>query len=65
MIEGCLIIVYMDDILIFTPTEEELNEWTCRVLQILKDNNLYLKLEKCEFRKQCLEYLDTSSPLTK
>jgi hypothetical protein len=26
MIEGCLIIVYMDDILIFTPTEEELNE---------------------------------------
>jgi hypothetical protein len=47
----------MDDILIFAPTEKELNEQTCKVLQILKDNDLYLKPEKCEFRKQCLEYL--------
>jgi len=27
------------------------------VLQILKDNDLFLKPEKCEFETQCLEYL--------
>src|SRR5262249_13374288 len=57
MIDNNLIIVYMDDILIFTPTLEELDEQTQRVLEILCKNDLYLKPEKCEFAQQQIEYL--------
>src|SRR5882672_8635010 len=35
-----LIIIYMDDILIFAKTKEEHDEILCQVLQILQDNNL-------------------------
>jgi hypothetical protein len=42
------VIVYIDDILIFAETEEELERYTNEVLQILEENNLYLKPEKCE-----------------
>jgi transposase InsO family protein len=51
------IIIYMDDILIFAKTQEELDRLTLEALQILENNDLYLKLEKCEFDKQRLEYL--------
>ena len=37
------IIVYMDNILIFAKTCEELEEITKEVLQTLEDNDLYLK----------------------
>jgi len=50
-------IVYMDDILIFAETEEELEKYTNEVLQILQDNDLYLKPEKCEFNKTSMKYL--------
>ena len=46
------VLVYMDDILIHARTKEELNCLTEKVLKILKDNDLYLKPEKCEFKKQ-------------
>ena len=39
--------VYMDDILIFTKDIELHREIVSKVLQILKDNELYLKPEKC------------------
>jgi len=51
------VIVYMDDILIFAETEEELEKYTNKVLQILQDNDLYLKPEKCEFNKTSMKYL--------
>jgi hypothetical protein len=51
------VIVYMDDILIFANTKKELANYTRRVLQILKDNDLYLKLEKCEFAQEKIAYL--------
>jgi hypothetical protein len=51
------IIIYMDDILIFARTQEEMDRLTLEALQILEDNDLYLKLEKCEFDKTRLEYL--------
>jgi Reverse transcriptase (RNA-dependent DNA polymerase) len=41
-------VVYMDEILIFTKTREEHQKAVERVLQILKDNHLYLKPENCE-----------------
>ncbi len=51
------VIVYMDDILIFAETEEELKRYTKEVLQILEENDLYLKPEKCEFNKTSIKYL--------
>jgi hypothetical protein len=57
LIHRGVVIVYMDDILVFTHTLEEHQEVICEVLQILKDNKLYLKPEKCEFEKREIEYL--------
>jgi hypothetical protein len=51
------VIIYMDDILIHAKTKEQLERLTKQVLKILQQNELYLKTEKCEFKKQCLEYL--------
>jgi len=52
-----IIVVYLDDILIFTKTEEEHVQAVRQVLQVLKKNKLFLCLEKCEFYKQWIEYL--------
>jgi hypothetical protein len=49
--------VYMDDILIAADKLEVLHQQTLRVLQVLQDNDLYLKPEKCEFEKQEVDYL--------
>src|SRR5882757_5920174 len=57
LIENGGVIVYMDDILIHATTIEELDKLTKKVLKILQDNQLYLKMEKCEFQKERLEYL--------
>ena len=51
------VIVYMDNILIFSKTKEQLEEMTKRVLQKLCENDLYLKPGKCEFCKTRIEYL--------
>ena len=51
------IIVYMDDILIFSRTKEHLEQITKEVLQKLQENDLYLKPGKCEFCKAKIEYL--------
>jgi len=52
-----IVVVYLDDILIFTKTKEEHERAVRRVLQVLKENKLFLHLEKCEFCKQRIEYL--------
>jgi hypothetical protein len=52
-----VVAVYMDDILIYTPTLVEHRKIVREVLQRLQDHNLYLKPEKCEFEKQEIEYL--------
>src|ERR1700761_2377603 len=57
LIDEGVVLVYMDDILIYTETLEEHRKVVKRVLQILKDNKLYLKAEKCEFEQQKVEYL--------
>jgi len=51
------VIIYMDDILIFTDDLTTHRLITCQVLQILLDNNLSLKLEKCAFEVEEVEYL--------
>jgi hypothetical protein len=52
-----VVAVYMDDILIYTPTIIEHRKIVREVLQRLQDHDLYLKPEKCEFEKQEIEYL--------
>ena len=48
-----IVIIYMDNILIPADTFEELKKIMKIVLQRLKDNDLYLKPEKCEFARLC------------
>jgi len=52
-----IVIVYLDDILIFTKTEEEHEQAVQRVLEILMEHKLFLRLEKCEFHQKQIEYL--------
>ena len=51
------VVIYMDNIMIFTKTLEEHQEITQPVLQILRDNKLYLKHTKCDFEQLEMEYL--------
>jgi hypothetical protein len=43
------VVVFIDDILIFSKNEEEHDEHLHLVLQKLRENQLYAKLSKCEF----------------
>ena len=44
------VIVYIDDILIFTKTEQGHDEIIMEVLHRLKENDLFVKSEKCFFK---------------
>jgi len=52
-----IVVVYLDDILIFTKTEEEYERAVWRVLEILIEHKLFLCPEKCEFHWKQIEYL--------
>ena len=56
-IDKGIVVVYLDDILIFTKTREEHKEITKQVLQKLRENKLFLKPEKCSFEEEEIEYL--------
>jgi hypothetical protein len=43
------VVVFIDNILIFSKNEEEHDKHLCLVFQKLRDNQLYAKLNKCEF----------------
>jgi ribonuclease HI len=43
------VVVFIDDILIFSKNEEEHDEHLCLVLQKLRENQLYANLNKCKF----------------
>lgn len=49
--------IYLDDILIYTNDLTEHRAIVTEVLQRLKDNDLFLKPEKCEFEQSRTEYL--------
>lgn len=51
------VIVYLDDILIFSKTWEEHLKHVKQTLDVLKREKLYVKLSKCEFGKTSLSYL--------
>jgi len=52
-----IIVVYLDDILIFTETEEEHEQAVQRVLEVLAEHKLFLCPEKYEFHRKRIEYL--------
>src|SRR5262249_4756013 len=43
------VVVFIDDILVYSRSQEEHEKHLAVVLQILRDNQLYAKLSKCEF----------------
>lgn len=53
--EGCL--NYMDDIIIYGDTKEQLNERATKVLRVLKEYNVILNDDKCIFGVTELEFL--------
>ena len=52
-----IVVVYMDNILIYIKDMEEYNKVIEEVLMILKDNSLFLKPEKCVWRMNKVEYI--------
>ncbi|MBW0475385.1 hypothetical protein O181_015100 [Austropuccinia psidii MF-1] len=51
------VIVYLDDIMVFSSSEEEHFKHVASVLQILRENNLCSKASKCVFHASSVEYL--------
>ena len=51
------VIVFIDDILIYSETEEQHHLDVCRVFDLLRQHKLYVKLSKCEFFKHEVEFL--------
>lgn len=51
------VMVYLDDILIFTQDVKENRRITREVLRRLRENDLFAKPEKCFFEKDRIEYL--------
>jgi hypothetical protein len=51
------VIVFLDDILIYSKTLEEHKKHIEQVLELLRQNKLYAKKSKCEFFKRSIEFL--------
>ena len=51
------VLVFFDDILVFSKTREEHEEHLRIVLRLLREKNLFAKCSKCEFYKERVEYL--------
>ncbi|KAI2668774.1 Transposon Tf2-9 polyprotein [Labeo rohita] len=51
------VIVYIDDILIYSRSEAEHHHHVAEVLQRLREHQLYLKAEKCSFHQRSVQFL--------
>ncbi|KAJ1595670.1 hypothetical protein NDA11_007199 [Ustilago hordei] len=54
---GIYVVVYLDDFLIFSDTEEAHVKHVTEVLARLRSNRLFAKLSKCEFHTKTVEFL--------
>jgi hypothetical protein len=52
------VFIFFDDILIYRKSWEDHIKHVDKVLQIMGNNQLYVKRSKCAFGKQVVEYLD-------
>lgn len=60
LLKGCtrkFVLVFMDDILVFSRNLTAHQQHLQHVFQILREHQLYVKLSKCSFAQQQLEYL--------
>ena len=57
LIDEGVVVVYIDDILIFTQTEKEHDRVIEEVLKRLQDNDLFLKAEKSLWKQKEIEFL--------
>ena len=51
------VVVFIDDILIYSRTKEDHLEHLCTVLKTLADHQLYAKLKKCDFWMEKVHFL--------
>ncbi|MBW0585666.1 hypothetical protein O181_125381 [Austropuccinia psidii MF-1] len=51
------VVVYLDDIMVFSSSQEEHVKHVASVLQRHRDNNLFSKASKCVFHASSVEYL--------
>ena len=51
------VLVYLDDVLVYSNNEDELKAHLCQVFDWLHDHKLQAKLKKCEFGKSHVKYL--------
>ena len=51
------VVIYMDDILVFSKNEKDHEKHIGRILQKLREHTLSLKPEKCWFSKKEIEFL--------
>jgi len=51
------VVVFIDDILIYSKSQEELADHLREVLTVLKEHQLYGKLSKCEFWLDEVQFL--------
>ena len=50
-------IIFIDDILIYSNNEQEHKEHLRIILQVLREQQLYAKFSKCDFFKDNIKYL--------
>ena len=53
------VLVFLDDILVYSKNEREHEGHLRLTLQVLREHQLYAKLSKCDFYKDRIQYLDT------
>nr|CAD1834599.1 unnamed protein product [Ananas comosus var. bracteatus] len=53
----CFVIVYLDDIVVYSNTLEEHVEHLRTIFQVLRENQLFVKREKCSFAKEEVHFL--------
>jgi hypothetical protein len=51
------VIVFLDDILVYSMSEEENEQHMSMVMQVLREHQLYAKLSKCSFYQEKIHYL--------
>jgi hypothetical protein len=53
------VMVFIDDILVYSRSEEGHEEHLCLALEKLREHRLYVKLSKCEFWMKQVAFLGT------